>query len=262
MQGGFMRKRIALSVYVLSFCLALAVVGPLHAQSMNQGKAPVYTYVAEWSVPRAQWADMEKVADQDRPVLDKLVADGILTGYGAYTNLIHQEGEPTHGTWFSASSEGNLLKALETIYKQPSLVSAPVQAASKHWDQILVDRNYNSKPGASSGYLALSQWEVKPSERRSYDELVKNSLVPMLEKLLAEGTITSYGFDTEDYHQNPIGTVYEYFTVPDAASLDKANQAFEALFGGNPALGDAYRALVKREGHRDFLARIRFMMSK
>ena len=28
-------------------------------------------------------------------MMDKLIADGTLTGYGAFTNLIHQEGEPT-----------------------------------------------------------------------------------------------------------------------------------------------------------------------
>ena len=45
---------------------------------------------------------MAKLDEQDKPLLDKLVADGTLIGYGAYYNLIHQEGEPTHGSWFTA----------------------------------------------------------------------------------------------------------------------------------------------------------------
>jgi hypothetical protein len=247
---------------LLFVCLALAAAVPLSAQNTNQGKPPVYTYVAEWSVPRAQWAEMDKVADQDRPLLDKLVADGTLVGYGAYTNLIHQEGEPTHGTWFAAMSEGNLLKALEAIYKQPALVAAPVQGASKHWDQILVDRIYNSKAGTSGGYLTWSAWEIKEGQGPSYEHLVKTMFMPVLDKLLAEGTITSYGFDMEDYHSGPIGTVYEYFTVPDAASLDKANKAFDEAFANNPALGLAYRTLAKRKGHRDYLTRLRYMVNK
>lgn len=253
-----MKKKTALGA--LTLCLALALAIPMSAQ--NQGKPPVYTYIAEWSVPRAQWADMDKVADEDRPVLDKLIADGTLVSYGAYSNIIHQEGEPTHGSWFSATSEGNLLKALEAIYKQPSLVAAPVQAASKHWDQILVDRIYNGKPGSSAGYLTWSQWEIKNGEGQNYEQVIKTMFVPVLEKLLAEGTITSYGFDMEDYHQNPIGMVYEYITVPDAASLDKANKAFDDLFSKNPTLSGAYRSSIKREGHRDYLTRLRFMVSK
>jgi hypothetical protein len=246
-----------------SLICILAAAIPSLAQSAAQEKAPVYTYVAQWAVPRGQWPDMTKADELDRPVLDKLVADGTLMGYGAYTNLIHQEGEPTHGTWFTAGSEGNLLKALEMIYAQPGLVNAPVQAASKHWDQIFTSSIYNSKPGTSTGgYLTWSRWEVKPGDMRSYNELTKKLLVPVLEKLLAEGSISSYGQLTEDYHTQKLGTIFEYFTVPDYASLDKANKALDDVFNNNPALGDAVRGLLERDGHRDFLTRVRFMVSK
>lgn len=97
---------------------------------------------------------------------------------------------------------------------------------------------------------------------RSYSELTKSALVPVLEKLLAEGSITSYGLLREDFHQQKLGTIYEYFTVPDAGSLDKVNKAFEDAFSNNPAIGDAVRALAEREGHQDFLTRLRFMVSK
>jgi hypothetical protein len=258
-----MQKRTFLFVYILFFCLAAATAIPLQAQMAAPGKPAVYTYVAQWEVPRAQWADMVKLDDQDKPLLDKLVADGTLLGYGAYTNIIHQEGEPTHGTWFTATSEGKLLKALEAIYAQPGAVSAPVQGASKHWDQILTGDVYGSKPGTTTGgYLTWSRWEIKPGAMHGYTELTKKVLVPVLEKLLAEGSITSYGQLTEDYHSQKLGVVFEYFTVPDAASMDKANKALEDVFDGTPGLGDAVRGLTEREGHRDFLTRLRFMVSK
>ncbi len=255
-----MKLRIAWGLTLLAFCLALTIATPLQGQQAAQ-KAPTYMYVAEWAVPRAQWAEIDKVADQDRPVLDKLIADGTLTGYGAYSNLLHAEGAPTHGTWFTASSEGKLLKALEVIYAQPALVGAAVQGASKHWDFLLTSTMYNAKPGASAGYLTYSRWEIKPGEGRAYSELNKKVIMPVLEKLLAEGTITSYGSMTEDYHTEKIGAVFDYFTVPDAASLDKANKALEDLFD-TPGLGDAFRAVTSPEGHRDYLTKIRFMNNK
>ena len=248
---------------VLSLCLVLAMALPSPAQqAAQQEKPPIYTYVATWSVPRAQWADMEKQDQQERPLMDKLVANGTLIGYGGYTNLIHQEGEPTHGTWFSASSEGNLMKALEAVYAQPAMVTSPVQGASKHWDYLFRDTLYNAKAGTSAGYLTWSEWQVKDGQMRAYQELSKSLMVPMLEKLLAEGAVSSYGTNVEDYHQDKIGRVFEYITVPDAASLDKVNQAFDNLFKNNPALGNAFRALVKSEGHRDFLTRLRYMVNK
>ena len=36
----------------------------------------------------------------------------------------------------------------------------------------------------------------------------------------------------------------------------------EDAFNSNPALGDAVRALADPHGHRDYLTRLRFMVSK
>ncbi|MBV8553719.1 MAG: hypothetical protein JOY54_20665 [Acidobacteriaceae bacterium] len=256
-----MNNRARWSLGFLS--LALAVGVPLRAQSGDQGKAPVYTYLAEWAVPRAQWADMVKLDEQDRALMDKLVADGTLTSYGAFTNLIHQEGEATHGTWFTATSEGNLLKALEAVYAQPGSTTAPVQGASKHWDYVLVSRTYNQRPGKyEGGYLAGDQWFVKPGSMRAYNDLLKAALVPVCEKLLADGVVTAYGVDTEDFHTEKPGRVTFYYTTADASAFDKASKAFDDAFEKNPALVSAFQSMVDREGHRDFLNRLRYMSNK
>jgi hypothetical protein len=256
-----MKNRAAWCFSLLSVVLAGGV--SLQAQTADQGKPPVYTYLSEWSVPRAQWADMVKVDEQDRPLMDKLVADGTLTGYGAFTNLLHQEGEPTHGTWFTATSEGNLLKALEAVYAQPGTTTAPVQGASKHWDYMLVGRVYNQRSGKSEGgYLAGDQWDVKPGEMRAYNDLVKSALVPVFEKLLADGVVTSYGMETEDFHNQKLGRVTFYFTTPDTSAFDKASKALDGAFDSSPALGSALQSMVDREGHHDFLARLRYMSNK
>ena len=80
-----MQKRTTWGVCLLILCLALGLVGPLQAQMAAKSKPPVYTYVATWDVPRAQWGDMVELDEQDKPLLDKVVADGTLVGYGAYT---------------------------------------------------------------------------------------------------------------------------------------------------------------------------------
>ena len=250
---------------ILGLCSLVVLVVttgvPLKAQSSE--KPPAYTYLSEWAVPRAQWADMVKLDEQDKPLMDKLVADGTLTGYGAYTNLIHQEGEPTHGTWFTATSEGKLMKALEAVYAQPGSITAPVEAASKHWDYLLVSRIYNQHPGKSEGgYLAGDQWDVKPGEMRPYNDLMKSTLVPICEKLLADGAITSYGMDTEDFHTGKIGRVTFYFTTSDTTGLDTASKAFDDVFDKTPGLGAAFGSMAEREGHRDFLTRLRYMTIK
>lgn len=245
------------------FGAALFAVAPSQAQTGDQGKQPAYMYLSEWAVPRAQWADMAKLDEQDKPLMDKLVSEGTLTGYGAYTNLIHQDGEPTHGTWMTATSEGNILKALEAVYASPGSTTAPVEGASKHWDYFLVSRVYNQRSGKSEGgYLGGDQWVVKPGEMRRYTDLVKQVMVPMFEKLLADGIITSYTMATEDYHKGKIGQVATWFTAADASAFDKASKAMDEAFDKNPALASALQSMVEREGHRDFLDRVRYMNNK
>ena len=249
--------------YVCSLVLmALAASASLRAQNDDQGKPATYTYIAEWAVPRAQWADMVKVDDQERSLMDKLVADGTLVGYGTFANLIHHEGEPTHGSWFTANSEGKLLKALEAVYAQGTTTS-PVQAASKHWDFILVSRTHNGRSGHYEGaYLSGSNWDVKPGESRAFRDLINSRLVPVLEKQLADGALVSYSVDTEDYHTEKPGRVSFVFTTADTAGLDKVDQALEAAFDKDNEIGPAIRTMTDGEGHRDFLLRVTHMAIK
>jgi hypothetical protein len=245
----------------LLLLLALSAFPAVRAQD-EKAKPPIYIYVSEWTVPRAQWTEFIKSDDSENPLMDKLVADGTLIGYGSTINLIHQEGEPTHSSWMTATSETRLAKALEAVWAQPEIAS-PAFAASKHWDYILVSRNYNGKPGTwKGGYLSGDQWNVKPGDMREYNELVKNNLNPVLDKLVADGTVVSYGFATEDYHTGTLGRVTFYTMLPDADALDKVDKAFDDAFDKMPSYGLAFRSLVDREGHRDFLERIRTMTNK
>jgi hypothetical protein len=160
-------------------------------------------------------------------------------------------------------SEGNILKALEAVFAHPGSTTAPVEHASKHWDYFLVGRIYNQKSGKSEGgYLSGDQWDVKPGQMRAYSELMKATVVPVFEKLLADGVVTAYGMDTEDFHTGKVGRVTFYFTTPDAEGFDKASKAFDEAFEKNSSIGPALNSMVERDGHRDFLDKLRYMNNK
>src|SRR3569833_2938744 len=84
------------------------------AQEMKQ-KPPMYTYIANWEIPRAHWPEMAKAADADKAVLDKAVADGTLVGYGNDESLVHTPGEFTHDDWWSSTSIAGLMKVQAQI---------------------------------------------------------------------------------------------------------------------------------------------------
>src|ERR1700693_3744913 len=108
---------------VVLFCvLALLPLSANRASAQSSGadKPVRYTYVSEWTVPRAMWADYLKGDAADIDLMKKAVADGTLISFGSYTVLNHQEGQATHGTWFSAGSMANILKFLEGLRTAPA----------------------------------------------------------------------------------------------------------------------------------------------
>lgn len=247
-----MKKRFIGAMCLLALFVLAANV-PLAAQGMEQGKDPVYIYVAEWEVPRAQWGEMTKQNDAQRPVLDKLVADGTLIGYGQFSSMIHAEGSPTHGSWFSARSQGGLLKALEAFYARPD-VTSPVLANSKHWDYFLVTRHYNGHSGTFKGaYLVGGTWDVKPGQARAYTELIGKTIVPVMEQMLKDGLIHWYSVDWQNFHTDNPGRSSFVYVAANADAVDKVDKAIDAALEKHAGLGAAFGSLVDMASHRDFL---------
>lgn len=257
-----MTKRLVVPLVLLIAFLFTASV-PSLVQGQEKAKPTVYTYVAQWEIPRAQWPDAAKFFQQNNALLDKLITDGVLTGYGTFESVIHREGEPTHGVWYQSTSVGGLLKTLETVAAQPPNPAAAVLNTTKHWDEILESDNYNSHSGSFKGvFLDGSSYQVKPGRGREFSALVKSTFIPILEKLLADGVIHSYSFDAQSYHSSKPGSFDLVYTAADATAIDKADAAFEAALGKNDSLGPAMRALTEPQEHRDFLLRVTSMRNK
>jgi len=165
--------------------LTMANASAAAAQAAAAERPAVYTYVSEWAVPRAMWADYKKEDDADVEVMKKALTDGTIVSYGTFAVLNHQEGAPTHGSWFSATSMANLMKVLEGLRSTPG-ATAPVLAASKHWDYILNSTEHNGHSGTfTNGYLRVARWPAKAGGSDSDGKILKATMVAMLEKLFA-----------------------------------------------------------------------------
>ncbi len=241
---------------------ALAPAGAQNAPAdQDKSKPPVYTYVSQWAVPRAQWADMAKGDVQERSTLDKFVADGTLLDYGQFQNLVHQEGHPTHGSWFSATSMASLMKVLNAEMSSAG-ATAPVLANSKHWDFVLVSTVYNGKPTTQrTGYIVGASFMVKPGHRKDFDTLTRNQVVPLFERLLADGSVSSYGLYDQEIVEHA-GQVTFVYIAPEASGMDKVDAAFNELMSKDPSFGQQFDAAVQPDGEHDFLSRITYMGHK
>jgi len=242
------------------FALALSAVWATRASAQTsevKEKPRMYSYVAFWALPRAQWANEAKLEMDDRKILDKSLADGKLIGYGDDTVLVHQPDGATHDDWFSSMSLAGLLDVLDQFYKSPDITSPVEASATKHWDSILVTRFYNWHAGSwKDAYTYVASYKFKPdAPEDGLETLCKGAIVPIMEKLLADGTILEYEVDTEAIHTDAPGTFYIAYLAPNAESLDKVGAAIRESFKSNPLHGPAFDSMLDYSSHRDYLVR-------
>jgi hypothetical protein len=241
--------------------LFLLVISPLcavpsHAQmSEVKEKAPMYSYVANWQIPRANWADMDKAASANNAILEKAVADGTIVGYGDDVNLVHHPDLETHDNWWSSMSIAGLIKVLEQFRASDTSTSGVLASATKHWDNIYVSRYYNWKSGSwKGGYGLVAMYKLKAdAPDNAVDLLSKNLVVPLLEKMLADGTILEYEIDTEAIHTSAPGTFAIVFIAPKPEGIDSVLGAIRGVQREHPLGVQAFGSLEDSSAHRDEL---------
>src|ERR1700684_507291 len=114
MQGKF---TISISGLLVTCALSMGT-SPLHAQSMEVKEKPaMYSYVANWQMPRAKWAEFEKPSPGGDKVLSQALSSGVLVAYGADKVEVHSAEGPTHDSFWSAMSMGAVLDVLDSLGK-------------------------------------------------------------------------------------------------------------------------------------------------
>ena len=238
-----MFKKSVLALIAFALMAAISAIAVYGQMAEVKEKPRMYTYVADWVIPRSQWADMDKVIASTQADFEKAFAEGTLVGYGDDTTLVHHEDGNTNDTWWSSMSLGGLIKVLEQVRKSANPTAPPLSTATKHWDNIFV-------------YTYESAYKLKadaPDE--AVDQLSKNLVVPLLEKMLADGTIVEYEIDTQAVHTEAPGLLYIVYIGATADALDKVNAGIRESLKANPLGGPAFASMVEPSQHRDEVAR-------
>ena len=238
--------------------MAGAWAAPAHAQSAEvKDKPRLYTYEAFWVVPRARWTEFEKVNPGAQKAMDKGMASGVLVSYGSDSAVLHDAEGATHDNWWQSMSMAGTLAVLDDLEKAGGGSTSVLNSATKHWDNMWVSRFYNWHPGSWQG--AYSYAAIYPLKADAPDDavdvLAKNMLVPLLEKLLADGTIVEYELDEQAIHSDAPGLFVIDYITPTAEGLDKVNAAIRAAARISPLNGQALSSMVDFSKHRDVLTR-------
>jgi len=253
-----MNKRLGtLLVVVCALALTAVWSAPARAQSEAKEKAPMYSYIGNWVLPRSPWAEMDKASAANEKILAKALASGTLVGYGHDETLIHQTDGETHDSWWCANSMAGVLNVLEQFYASGTPTSPVLSSATKHWDGLYVSRYYNWHPGTYKNvYTRVGVYKLKANAPDdAVESLSKNLVVPLLEKQLSDGAIHEYEIDEEAVHSHAPGTFLIVYVAASGEGLDKVDAAVREVLRSNPLGGSAFGSMTDPDGHRDGLFR-------
>lgn len=245
--------------HLTSLGVAVALVAGMFfaakpAVAQDQGQT-YYTYVSEWAVPRAQWADFDKQDAASAGTMKNLVADGTIVDWGNMIIRVHQDDGFTHAEWFTATSRAALLKALEGQWA--TAANPAYSAATKHHDFFLHTLAHGGKTSAvTTGYIRVASYTAKPGQGEDLAATFTKYLKPMLDAAVNDGTLLAYNFDEEDIHTMAPGTYSLAMMFPNGEALDRFYAAVSAMEKDNPAAMEAFGALSESDAHRDIFGRI------
>ena len=108
-----MMKRIAGLLLI-----ALAVMLVPAALPQMEPTPVVYTYVSQFQIPRANWAQYaEDTEETFVPVAEKMTADGTILGWSTFETVVHTPDGYTNGAAWSSTSISGLMKVLDEVRK-------------------------------------------------------------------------------------------------------------------------------------------------
>jgi len=263
-----MLKRVAVVFAVMAavtfVVICVAVVPPI-ALSQAEAKPTVYTYVSQFQVPRASWAQYTEDTEKNFvPVADKMLLEGAITGYTTFESIVHTPEGYTHGAAWSSNSIAGLMKLLDELRK-----NGPQKgqlAATKHEDLLLQSTMYEAAAShgkTSSGYVRVVCQLAKPDRPDDYVAAIRKHLWPTFEDQLKKGSVTSFAIDSQYVNTGAPSLRCVVVQYPNADGLDKWATAVGAALG--KLAGSDREALlgsVVPESRRDFLSRITHSASK
>ena len=253
------RRCLAVLLAVIVATLVATPTSTVSAQSSSMEKPRQYTYVSLWAVPRAQWGEYDKAEAASEGNYKKLMDSGAIVNWGSFVRSAHQEGEPTHGSWFSSTSLANLMHAEESF---KGMVDAPVYANSKHWDDIYESRDYNFHSGTfTNAYLRVGVFKYRESGAQA-NAVTRATLGKALDGLVADSSLHGYTLQHEYIHTMDVNTFLIVIFCNGPEGLDKYSDMVDSMAKADPAGFAGFEANVNPAGHIDALWRIPTMASK
>lgn len=246
--------------------------------AVAQGTGEPVSWLINVTAKPGKAMDLEQAAQKyDKPVFEKLLADGTISSYGLAHQLV---GPPTESYmyWVTAadwSAMGKVEKAFEEHYKamKPEEAKASMEAflgatqPEKESSGVVRHVVFHGTPGAKPNFLMRHVYKVKPGKGSAAVKMYKEYDVPVYQKLLEAGVISGYGLAVPDMHTGAGWTHTGWVTFADMSNIDAMDKAFDEADKARgeavtETLEAAWSQLHDMDSHWDSLMKISMYGSK
>jgi hypothetical protein len=240
----------------LFFCFLVILLSCISsAAQQSQPQMQPLTFWYEYTVnPGKEDEFMDLVKTVGQPVRDKLLADGVVLGWGVESPLLRVPGNATHMIWYAVSDYAGVDKVDSAMRAQIAKLNdeavksgsakkgqkptasvtarlGEVADLSKVHDYLTRDLVIGLSSSSGSGSLPFFRYnfvKVRPGMGSDYRKAWEKYNKPVFEKLTGEGTVMAYGLSIEEIRTDGDFTHYVWYAVKDLASFDKVRAAFIA----------------------------------
>ncbi len=232
------------------------------------------TSVALFKVTPDKMGNFMEVMKIFPPALDKLLADGAITGYGVDADVLHTGG-PNVAFWISGTGFASVdisEKAIEEAMKaNPDKMKLGWSATdfASHRDLIVrsVEGKMGTVPAGTLPYTDFDEEKIKPGKFGVAMMLFRHFEKPVLDKLVDDGVIYGYSLDVEAVHTTEPNRCWFLTVLPNLAAKDKVRAAMMAAREKLPesdrqALDEIEKDVFDFTAHRDSISQAVIFKSK
>jgi hypothetical protein len=180
---------------------------------------------------------------EDGPMYDELLANGTLMSWGIAIPITHTPDDHMNFMLWATMSDWGKVGDLEAGFTKLFESRTPEQMAAsmKNYHQAVVENSHHDwvirhkvhrigEGDQMPKYFRIGYYKATPGNADKITEFYKKHIQPVYEKLLADGTITSYGLSVQELHGVGDWTHIGWYTMPDLGSIDTVEKAVDAIF--------------------------------
>jgi hypothetical protein len=135
-------------------------------------------------------------------------------------------GWPRRGVTATQARSEQETKAIEASYQA-------VEEGRSHFDEVVRNAVFvPGKPGAKIAYFLVGHYLARPGQDAALTQLYKEAIVPIADKLVADGVVTSYGLHLQELHgqfqPDRKWTHRSWYAVSELGAIDRILSALAA----------------------------------